>query len=226
MSETPHGADVTDATPLPDYYATVARDMREFCGTEDGRVWVDLGCGRGEVGLALFGLVAPGTLVFVDPASDPLRDALGSARRRGWAGRVVAVRACAEDIPLADASVDCVVSRGSFYFWKDRARGLREVWRILRAGGRAMIGGGLGSAYPAWARREFIRRKREAEAAKGPDAARAFAEARSAATFRRLAAEAGLPSFDVIGEGGQGPKAPDAGIGIWLRMRKEDGNGT
>ena len=51
--------------------------------------------------------------------------------------------------------------------------------------------------------------------------ARKFAEARSPETFRRLATEAGLPSFEVIGEGGLTADDPNTGIGIWLRFTKE-----
>ena len=87
-----------------------------------------------------------------------------------------------------------------------------------------MIGGGLGSRYPEDARREFVRRRLESVAAKGPEAIREFAEARSPATFRRLAMEARLPSFEVIGEGGLGPDDPVTGIGIWLRFTKEAAN--
>jgi SAM-dependent methyltransferase len=210
---------------LPDYYKTVAQDVIDFCGSSGGRVWVDLGSGAGPLGLALLETLSESTMILMDPDADALRHGLDSARERGSAARVVAVVGAAESMPLPDESVDVVVSRGSFYFWKDRARGLREVRRILRPGGRAMIGGGLGSGYPQWARQEFIRRRRESVAANGPEAAREFAEARSPETFRRLAAEAGLPSFEVVGEGGLGLDDPNTGIGIWLQFTKEAANG-
>jgi ubiquinone/menaquinone biosynthesis C-methylase UbiE len=158
-------------------------------------------------------------MVLMDPNADALRRALDAARHHGVGSRVVAVIGSAESIPLSDDSVDVVVSRGSFYFWRDRAQGLREIWRILRPGGRAMIGGGLGSAYPQWARQEFIRRRRES--AKNREEARKFAEARSPETFHRLATEAGLHSFEVVGEGGLTADDPNTGIGIWLRFTKE-----
>jgi len=205
---------------LPDYYKTVAQDVIAFCGTSGGRVWVDLGSGPGGVGLALLEKLSEGTVVLLDPDTEALRRALDAARERGLAARAVAVVGSAEGIPLPDESVDVVVSRGSFYFWQDCAQGLREVWRILRPGGRAMLGGGLGSGYPQWARQEFIRRRRESAAAKGPDAARRFAEERNPATFRCLAVEAGLPAFEVIGEGGLDADNPNTGIGIWLRFMK------
>jgi len=204
---------------LPDYYRTVAEDVIAFCGQNSGGVWVDLGSGPGGLGLALLEKVPKGTVVFVDPKADALRRALDAARQRSFASRAVAVVGSAESIPLPDEAVDVVVSRGSFYFWQDRAQGLREVRRILRTGGRAMIGGGLGSAYPQWARQEFIRRRRES--VKSPEAAREFTEARSPHTFRRLATESGLSSFEVVGEGGLGADAPNTGIGIWLQFTKD-----
>ena len=206
---------------LPDYYPTVAEDVIAFCGDQGGRVWVDLGAGSGGLGLALLEQIPESVMVLMDPKPKVLRQALESAKERGVLSQAIAVVGFAESLPLPDESVDVVVSRGSFYFWQDRAQGLREIWRVLRPGGRAMIGGGLGSGYPDWARREFIRRQRQSQACKGPDAVHEFREARSPDTFRRLAVEAGLQAFEVIGEGGQEPDAQNAGVGIWLQITKE-----
>jgi len=209
---------------LPDHYPTVAEDLMDFCGRSGDRVWVDLGSGRGNVGLTILEHLADCVMVLVDPDSGALGRGIQAARDRGLAGRVVAVVGAAESIPMPDESVDTVVSRGSFYFWQDRAQGLREIQRILKPGGRAMIGGGLGRRYPQWARQEFIRRRRASAVADGPEAAHRFREARSPETFRCLAVEAGLPSFEVVGNAGLGPDDPDTGIGIWLQFTKEDAN--
>ncbi len=216
-------ADGEDRNPLPDYYETVAADVIAFCGASGGRVWVDLGSGPGGLGLALLEKIPDGVMALLDPDADALRRALDMARQRGHASRVVAVVGPAEKMPLPSESVDVVVSRGSFYFWQDRAQGLREVWRVLRLGGRAMIGGGLGTGYPAWARTEFIRRQRESQRSKGAEAMRTFREARSQETFRRLAAEANLPKYEVVGEGGLDTGDPQSGVGIWLRFEKSCG---
>lgn len=208
---------------LPDHYGTVAEDVLAFCNGSGRRIWVDLGSGAAGLGLALLEKLPDSLIVLVDPDAGALRRGLDAGREGGVGGRVVAVVGSAECLPLPDESVDVVVSRGSFYFWQDRAQGLREVWRVLRPGGRAMIGGGLGRRYPQWARQEFIRRRRESVAAKGPEAVRKFVEARSPETFRRLAVEAGLPAFEVVGEGGLGPDEANTGIGIWLQMAKETG---
>lgn len=212
--------DTLEAT-LPDFYETVAEDLIDFCGQGGSRIWVDLGCGPGAVGLALLGQLAGGTMVLMDPNAGFLQHALDTAQKKGHLSRATAVSGLAESMPLSDRSVDVVISRGSLFFWHDRVQGLREVWRILRPGGRAMLGGGLGSGYPDWARREFIRRQRESQRSKGSDAMGKFRDARSPDTFRRLALEVGLPEFEIVGEGGQEADAPDTGVGIWLRFTKE-----
>ena len=48
-------------------------------------------------------------------------------------------------IPLADGSVDLVISRGSIPFWKEPETALKEIYRLLSTGGKAYVGGGKGS---------------------------------------------------------------------------------
>jgi len=206
---------------LPDYYETVVLDMLDFCGRFNDRVWIDLGAGSGSIGLALLKQIPDSLMTFIDPNPAALCQALKDANKQGVLSKTIAIVATAESLPLPDESVDVVVSRGSFYFWQDRAQGLREVWRVLRPGGRAMIGGGLGSEYPDWARKEFIKKQRKSQKHNDSDKIREFQDARSSETFRRLAMEADLPAFEVIGEGGLQTEDPKTGIGIWLRFIKE-----
>lgn len=182
-------------------------------------LWVDLGCGAGGLGLPL-ARRSKSRVLLIDPDASALRKALEASREVGLHHRVMALVACAERLPLANECVDLVVSRGSIYFWSDPAQGIREVHRILRAGGRAMIGGGLGRTYPEWARKEFMRRRREDIAQEGPEALERFEEKRSPATFRRLAREAGLRHFEVIGDGVLPPDDPRADLAIWLQFSK------
>ncbi|MFP4027557.1 MAG: class I SAM-dependent methyltransferase [Candidatus Brocadiia bacterium] len=212
--------DTENEKHLPDYYVCVAQEMIEKCGPDEG-IWVDLGSGEGPVGFALAEL-SESFVVLIDPNGDALAEATSRARRCGCDRGMLAVHGRAEDLPLADGSVDLVVSRGSIFFWEDRPTGIREVHRVLRPGGRAMLGGGLGRDYPLWARREFIRRRRESQRRKGPAAMREFREVRKPETFRGWAREAELSDFRVVGEGGLPPEDADTGVGIWLLFTKEN----
>ncbi len=197
----------------------MARDVVRYCKPMEG-IWVDLGSGSGPLARALAGMTKS-LLVLVDPKAEALSRATAKAAGAELQGRLLALVGTAEHMPLAEVSVDLVVSRGSIFFWQDRAVGLREVHRILRPGGKAMIGGGLGSTYPLWARGEFVRRRQESARQKGGDAWRSFQEVRSARTFRSWAQQADIPDFKVIGEGGLEADRPRAGLGIWLLFGKE-----
>jgi len=214
-SKTPHSE-----AALPDHFETVAQDMLDYAAHDSG-VWMDLGSGNGGLGIQIATQLSRIVMCFVDPDEGALEEALLRARQRDIAQRAVAVVGTAEALPLPKDSVDVVVSRGSIFFWKDRSLGLREVYRVLRPGGKAMIGGGLGARYPRWARQEFIRRQRNSQQRASAEEKEAFALARQPETFRQLAREAGLTCFEVTGEGGLSPDDPDTGVGIWLLFGKE-----
>jgi ubiquinone/menaquinone biosynthesis C-methylase UbiE len=209
---------------LPDFYETVARDAAALAVRGRG-LWADLGCGAGGVGLAL-ARQSKSTVLLVDPNPDALGEAVRAAQAQGVSERVVCLVARAEHLPLVDNYLDLVVSRGSVFFWEDAARGIREVHRVLRPGGCAMIGGGCGSGYPDWARREFMRRRCEDVSEQGADALARFAEKRSPDTFHRLAVSAGLSHFEIVTDTGSVASEAGEGLGIWLRFTKEAQHGT
>jgi ubiquinone/menaquinone biosynthesis C-methylase UbiE len=76
------------------------------------------------------------------------------------------------NLPFPNHTFNLVCSRGSFFFWQDKIKGLKEIYRVLRPGGRAMIGGGFGkkeikeeicvkikTVYPDWEKRVAKRRR-------------------------------------------------------------------
>ena len=184
------GIDSQRTGQLPDWFCPVAEDVLRCCRPEHG-LWVDLGSGSGGLGFALAS-ASPSTIVLIDPNADALGKAVQKAKASGLAGRVIPIVGQAESNPLPDVSVDLVVSRGSIYFWSDPPRGLREAYRILRPGCRALIGGGFGSSYPAWAYEEFFRRRYESLRAQGEEAVRKWEEPRRIEWLVAQAALAGI----------------------------------
>ena len=207
---------------LPNWYPYVASDILEWCKPDSG-VWLDLGAGSGGVGLAVASsnnrAASKSTIVLLDPDAKALSQALKKGRKAKLGNRLVAVVAVAEKMPLPDNSVGLVFSRGSIWFWRDPVKGIQEIYRVLQPGGKAMIGGGLGSNYPQWARREFMRRRHGHRPPDSPQA-KQFARLRDPDTFRRWAKDAGITHFEVVGQGALPPDDPRAGMGIWLRFAK------
>ncbi len=184
------GAGKQSRRELPDWFAPVAEDVVGYCHPKPG-LWVDIGSGTGGLGLAL-ARSSNSTCILVEPDSADLERAVKKAEKLGFRRRVIPIVARAEEIPLPDSCVDLVASRGAIFYWGDPAEGLHEVYRILRPGARALIGGGFGTSYPAWAYQDFMARRRAHLAAEGEDALRAWDEPRSLEWLRAAARAAGI----------------------------------
>jgi ubiquinone/menaquinone biosynthesis C-methylase UbiE len=81
----------------------------------------------------------------VDIQEKMTKVALRNIVEAGLSSRVRAVTADVCKMPFDDDSVDLVVSRGSLPFWEDRSAAFREIYRVLKPGGSAYVGGGFGS---------------------------------------------------------------------------------
>lgn len=101
---------------------------------------VDLGAGTGLLALeARRRVKGSGSVVAVDVSAD----ALSECRRQAGSAENVAPLACvvgdALHIPLANQSVDVVMTRSVLIYLVDKQAGVRELYRVLKPGGRASI---------------------------------------------------------------------------------------
>ena len=123
-------------------------------------------------------------------------------------------------MPFPDDTVDLVVSRGSIFFWDDPAKGLSEVARVLRPGGKAYIGGGAGSGYPKWAAEKLIQGRKEKMQGEEAEKWKRFVELRRPEQMK-WAQAAGLTDFQVMGKGAISAEDARAGQGVWLLFHKK-----
>jgi len=124
-------------------YPVIAGQITERTGVASG-ICLDLGSGGGYLGLAL----AASTdlnLVLLDSSAEMVRIAHENIAAAEMEKRMSAIHGDVHRIPLRAASVDLVVSRGSVFFWEDKAAAFSEIRRVLRPGGRVYIGGGMGT---------------------------------------------------------------------------------
>ncbi len=138
-------------------YAYYARRILEKTGIAAGRC-LDVGCGGGYLGLALARITALDFL-FLDKSPEMLRRAAENIESQRLRDRASTLLAEVQAIPLADSYADLVVSRGSVPFWDELPTAFREIRRVLKPGGRAYIGGGLGPPELRDALREQVRRQ-------------------------------------------------------------------
>jgi len=133
IQESPGVYEIENEAADPEQLIEAAmRSLRDW----DDAIVVDLGCGAG-FHLPRFAITA--RHVFgVDPDG---RSRLVAMKRCIESGltEVSIMTGSAEQIPLADRSVDVVHARFSYFFGPGSERGVQEALRILRPGGAAFV---------------------------------------------------------------------------------------
>jgi SAM-dependent methyltransferase len=121
-------------------YALIGRNPKSnrliasVADLDPDHVVLDIGCGPGAAVRAVAGSVA--RAVGVD-RSEAMAEI--ARRRSREVPNVEFAVGAAEALPFPDASFDRVWTIHSFHHWEDPTRGIAEVLRVLRPGGRFLV---------------------------------------------------------------------------------------
>lgn len=153
-----------------------------------GSTVLDHACGAGMDLLLAARRVGPeGRAIGVDMTPAMVATATAAARAAGLAERVTVHQGFYEELPVADASVDVVISNGVLNLAPDKGRVLREVHRVLKPGGRLFLADVV------------VQRELTVEVRSNPDLwAACIAGALVEAELPRLAARCGLHEAAVV----------------------------
>lgn len=128
------------------YSALATGDCCLSCGSASqfahpltGEVCVDLGSGRGTDALRLATQVGPAGFVYGVDISDGMLDKARDAAAKVGATNVRFLKAELEDLPIPSDSVDLVISNCVLNHAVDKAQVWREIYRILKPGGRFVV---------------------------------------------------------------------------------------
>jgi len=127
------------SAPAEAYMGLSCGNPIAVAGLRLGETVLDLGCGGGlDVLLAAAKVGPAGRAIGIDMTYEMVDRARRNATWRGL-GNVEFYQATIDRLPLTDSSVDCVISNCVINLAADKGRVFREMFRVLKAGGRVAV---------------------------------------------------------------------------------------
>ena len=107
----------------------------------NGNTVLDIGFGGGvSLGLLAEIVGQTGHIIASDPSIDIIARARKKERKLLQPGRIELLHAAVENLPMGSGSIDAAISCNTFYFWNDIHQGATECARVLKPGGRIVLG--------------------------------------------------------------------------------------
>jgi ubiquinone/menaquinone biosynthesis C-methylase UbiE len=100
---------------------------------------LEVGCGGGKTVNKLAAAAKRGMVYGIDYAEESVAAARRANRQPIKLGRVEIQQASVSELPFADNRFDLVTAVETHFWWQDIAAGMREVFRVLKPGGRMVI---------------------------------------------------------------------------------------
>ncbi len=130
--------------PRAPIYPLIANQIMDKLKIKEG-IAIDVGAGPAPLSIAM-ARITDLKIYAMDMSTEILLTAQESIENEVLEDKIKLVKGDVHQMPFKDNFADLIFSRGSMFFWKDLASAFREIYRVLKPGGAAYIGGGCGSA--------------------------------------------------------------------------------
>ncbi|MFW6410282.1 MAG: class I SAM-dependent methyltransferase [Halanaerobiales bacterium] len=167
-------------------------------------ICLDIGTGPGSLGLEI-AKISDLKVYLVDIDPEAIEKCRKNIKKLELDSQVIPVEMDVKNMDFPDNFADIIVSRGSIWFWDDRPRGLKEIYRVLKKGGIGFVGGGLRRNLPEKYRKYL------AEERKNRKNDEEWIRIRSEDYFKEILVEAGIDSYRLIF---------DPPVGRWVEIHK------
>jgi SAM-dependent methyltransferase len=100
---------------------------------------LDIGCGGGRTIGKLAAAVPEGKVYGIDHSEESVAASIRNNAQGIERGRVEIQQASVSALPFANGAFDLITAVETHYFWPDLAADMREVFRVLKSGGRFIM---------------------------------------------------------------------------------------
>ncbi len=133
-------------TLFKNVYLYLALQIKQDFGIDRG-ICIDAGAGPAYLSIEL-AKITDLEIYALDIDPEAIEIARKNIANAGFSSRIRLIQANVEKMPFPDNFADLIISRGSYLFWKNKVQAFKEIKRVLKPGGVAFIGGGMGNLLP------------------------------------------------------------------------------
>ncbi len=185
---------------MPAIVSTVKQIIEDY-GVLEG-VCVDVGCGTAVFAIELC-KHSKLKIFALEKEKAIYKVARMNIEKEGLADRIIPILGDAHKMPFENEFADFIISRGSYHCWKDKVQVFKEIYRVLKKGGTAFVGGGFGRYVTD---EEYRRMKSLRDRSLGDDA-KAYS---SPDKLREVINKAGISNFHISYDR----------AGLWAEIKK------
>ncbi len=185
---------------MPAIVSTVKQIIEDY-GVLEG-VCVDVGCGTAVFAIELC-KHSKLKIFALEKEKAIYKVARMNIEKEGLADRIIPILGDAHKMPFENEFADFIISRGSYHCWKDKVQVFKEIYRVLKKGGTAFVGGGFGRYVTD---EEYKRMKSLRDRSLGDDA-KAYS---SPDKLREVINKAGISNFHISYDR----------AGLWVEIKK------
>jgi len=126
---------------MPAIASTVKQIIEDY-GALEG-IGIDVGCGTAVFAIELC-RHSKLKIYAIEKEKVIYEVARMNVEKEGLTDKIIPVLGDAHELPFDNDFADFIISRGSYHCWEDKAQVFKEIYRILKKEGLALIGGGFG----------------------------------------------------------------------------------
>lgn len=196
-------------TIFKDVYPLLALQVLQDYGIGEGNC-LDIGCGPAYWSIEI-AKQSRLQIIGIDTDPEAIKIAASNINKAGLHKRIAVEAGDVQHMRFSDGQFDLVVSRGSFPYWEDQVQSFKQIYRVLKPGGIAFIGGGMG---------RFISKEKKAQIKLALSETGFPKQCKQLITpllMKENLFKAGITHYTILGDG---PGDSGCLCGMWVEIRK------